>query len=83
VQVTQLFSLVACISVGVLLGGCGESVPDYTPFGDGMKAIGICIVVHGIVQALAGLVKTENPDSKNQPSRKGRRSRDDDQQERK
>jgi hypothetical protein len=82
-SLSQTSFVVVCVAAPLLLTGCLESQPDYTPFGDGMKAIGICIVVYGIVQALAGLVKTENPDSKNQPSRKGRRSRDDDQPERK
>ena len=80
---SQTSFALACIAATLLLTGCLESQPDYTPFGDGMKAIGICIVVYGVVQALAELVKGEKPDSKNQPSRKGRRSSDDDQPERK
>ena len=44
----------------LLLSGCGDSGPDYTPFGDGMKAIGICLVVCAVVRALAELVQSGN-----------------------
>jgi len=48
----------------LLLSGCGGSGPDYSPpadygpVGDGMKAIGICLVVCAVVKALAELVQS-------------------------
>jgi hypothetical protein len=47
----------------LLLSSCGDSGPDYTPFGDGMKAIGICLVVCAVVRALAELVQSGNKPS--------------------
>src|SRR2546425_454664 len=40
-------------AITFLLAGCIKSQPDYRPFGDGMKAIGICLVVCAAVKALA------------------------------
>jgi hypothetical protein len=45
-------------AAAILLAGC-NSGPDYTPIGDGLKAIGICLVVYGVVAALAELIKDE------------------------
>ena len=50
-------------ATAILLGGC-NSGPDYTPIGDGLKAIGICLVVYGVVTALAELIKEEQNASK-------------------
>jgi membrane protein involved in colicin uptake len=60
----------------ILLSGC-NSGPDYTPIGDGLKAIGICMVVYGVVAALADLIKEEQDASKrneNKPPRKRKSS---------
>ena len=58
----------------LLLSGCGDSGPDYTPFGDGMKAIGICLVVCAVVRALAELVQGGNkPGEGNGSTRKRHR----------
>lgn len=60
-------SVVALLSM--VLTGCGESGPDYTPIGDGLKAIGISLVVFGVVGALADLIRSgeKPPDEPNQP----------------
>jgi len=60
----------------VLLGGCVSSQPDYTPFGDGMKAIGISLVIYGVVKALADLVMADDKQPKDQPERKARKTRE-------
>ena len=54
----------------LLLAGCPGSQPDYTPFGDGMRAIGISLVVFGVVQALASLVMAEDKKPKARPPKR-------------
>ena len=49
-----------CLGLILLFAGCKNSQPDYTPFADGMKAIGICLVVCAVVGALSDLVKGES-----------------------
>ena len=58
-----------CLVPILALAGCNVSQPDYTPFGDGMKAIGICLVVCAVVRALAELVISEikSGDDKQKP----------------
>lgn len=68
----------APLALCLLLSGCG-SQPDYTPFGDGMKAIGICLVVYGIVNALVALIQGENEKPTPPATRKGRTQRGKDQ----
>lgn len=41
----------------LLLSSCTESQPDYTPIGDGLKTIGICLVCFAVVQVLGALSK--------------------------
>ena len=53
--------------IALALCGCGESQPDYTPFADGLTAIGICMVVAAVVKALADLVIAGEKESKEQP----------------
>ena len=60
----------------LLLSGCGDSGPDYTPFGDGMKAIGICLVVCAVVRALAELVQSGNKPNEGDGSTRKRRRPD-------
>ena len=66
----------AALATTLLLAGCHETPPqpDYTPVGDGMRAIGICLVVYGVVQALASLVTAEDKKPKDPPP-KTRKSR--------
>jgi hypothetical protein len=45
------------VAVAASLAGCG---PDYTPIGDGLKAIGICLVAYGVVHGLVELILSEN-----------------------
>jgi hypothetical protein len=52
---------VLLLAAGVLLCGCYSSQPDYTPIGDGLKAIGICLVCLGVVLVLGDLVKGGKP----------------------
>ena len=68
---SKISRIIVVLPVTVLLGGCYQSQPDYTPFGDGMRAIGICLVVYGVVQALASLVMAEDKKPKDrQPKRR-------------
>ena len=60
-------SRIVALAATLLLSGCNESQPDYTPVGDGMRAIGICLVVYGVVQALASLVTAEDKKPKDPP----------------
>lgn len=45
----------------LLISGCIESQPDYTPIGDGLKTIGICLVCFAVVQVLGALSKQDKP----------------------
>jgi hypothetical protein len=47
--------VLAVLPATLLLAGCPQSQPDYTPFGDDMKAIGISLVVYGIVQSITSV----------------------------
>jgi hypothetical protein len=67
---SKISRIIVVLPVTVLLGGCYQSQPDYTPFGDGMKAIGICLVVFGVVQALASLVMADDKKQKEQPPKR-------------
>jgi len=53
--------LIILIVLSLILTGCLESQPDYTPIGDGLKAIAICIVCFAVVQVLGALVKDNKP----------------------
>ena len=53
--------LIILIVFTMVLSGCLESQPDYTPIGDGLTAIGICIVCFAVVQVLGALVKDNKP----------------------
>lgn len=57
------------------LGGCAQSGPDYTPIGDGLKAIGISLVVFGVVDALADLIRSGASPSEKPKQPRPRRSR--------
>ena len=67
----RITRVLAALAATVLLGGCPDPqpppAPDYTPVGDGMKAIGISLVVFGVVQALARLVMAEDQKPKAPP----------------
>lgn len=41
--------------------GCIETTPDYTPIGDGMKTIAVCMVCYAVVQVLGSLSKQDKP----------------------
>ncbi len=45
----------------LLLSSCAEAQPDYTPIGDGLKTIGICLVCFAVVQVLGALSKHDKP----------------------
>jgi hypothetical protein len=49
----------AVIAATFLLAGCFNSQPDFTPFADGMKALGICFVVCAALKALASLIRSD------------------------
>ena len=69
---TKIFHVVAALAAMPLLAGCHESQPqpDYTPIGDGMRAIGISLVVFGVVQALASLVMADDKKPKDRPPKR-------------
>jgi hypothetical protein len=50
----------ALIWAAMGMSGCNRQ-PDYTPFSDGMKAFGICLVVCSVVRALADLISRGEP----------------------
>ena len=68
----KITRILAALPAILLLGGCRDPQPqpDYTPFGDGMKAIGICLVVYGVVQALAELVMADDKKPKERPPKR-------------
>ena len=68
--------LVNAIAASLLLSGCTTG-PDYGPIGEGLKAIAVCIVVYGVVEALADLVKGNPPPP---PPPRRPRSRKDEQE---
>ena len=70
--------IIVVLPATMLLAGCPGSQPDYTPFGDGMKAIGICLVVYGVVQALASLVMAEDKKPKDPPPKRRKPRQDHD-----
>jgi hypothetical protein len=46
------------LALPVLLSQCvggSPPPPDFTPFGDGLTAIGICLVCYAVVQVLGNL----------------------------
>jgi hypothetical protein len=60
--------ILACVAV--LLAGCAVAQPDFTPIGDGLKAIGISLVVYGVMKALVDLVRTDDQNPKSPPRQK-------------
>jgi hypothetical protein len=58
------------VVLATLLTGCG---PDYTPFAEGAKALGICFVVYGVVAALADLSKGEQTQVEPPPPKRPRK----------
>ncbi len=54
-------AFIAFFLAALAVTGCVKSGPDYTPIGDGMKAMGICLVVCSVVAALADLMKAKPP----------------------
>ena len=47
------------LALPLLLSQCvggSPPPPDFTPFGDGLTAIGICLVCYAVVQVLGNLV---------------------------
>lgn len=65
--------ILACVAT--LLGGCAVAQPDFTPVGDGLKAIGISMVVYGVMKALVDLVRADDQKPKSQPQQKSRKTR--------
>ncbi|MEP6671427.1 MAG: hypothetical protein ABJF10_19855 [Chthoniobacter sp.] len=64
----------ACIAM--LLQGCSVAQPDFTPIGDGLKAIGISLVVFGVMKVLVDLVRADDQkQKKSQPSPKSHKAR--------
>ena len=69
-----LFIITAALAFATL-GGCVESGPDYRPIGDGLKAIGIALVVFGVVGALADLIRFGEKPTDSRTETKPRRPR--------
>lgn len=60
----RLIFTLLMLALPVLLTHCGGDYPpppDYTPFGEGLKAIGICLVAFAVVQVLGSLAKGDKP----------------------
>ena len=59
-QLYIIFRAAGILTLPVLLSQCESPSypppPDYTPLGDGLTAIGICIVCYAVVQVLGDLV---------------------------
>jgi hypothetical protein len=53
--------VIILIMLSLILPGCMESQPDYTPIGDGLKAIAVCLVCFAVVQVLGALVRDNKP----------------------
>ena len=53
--------LIILIPLTLILPSCMESQPDYTPIGDGLKAIAVCLVCYSVVQTLGNLVRENKP----------------------
>lgn len=54
-----------------LLSGCASSGPDFTPIGEGLKAIAIALVAFGVVGALTRLIQVdEKPRDSDQTDRR-------------
>ena len=70
--------IIVVLPATLLLGGCPGSQPDYTPFGDGMRAIGICLVVYGVVRSLTELVMAEDKKPKDRPPKRRKPRQDHD-----
>jgi hypothetical protein len=54
----HLLSMTGIVTLPVLLSQCvcgSPPPPDFTPFGDGLTAIGICLVCYAVVQVLGDL----------------------------
>ena len=71
----KISRVLAVLPAILLLGGCQGSQPDYSPFGDGMKAIGISLVVYGVVRSLTELVMAEDKKPKDRPPKPRRPQR--------
>jgi hypothetical protein len=58
----------------LLCAGCQkEKQPDYTPIGNGLRALAIAFVTASVVTALAALIQHEsqpNDSSRNEPRRR-------------
>jgi hypothetical protein len=63
------------VIIALLASGCAPATPDYGPIGSGLTALGICLVVYGVVRVLGELVCDKPPDSK-PPRRKPNEPRD-------
>jgi len=72
-------SIFVPVWAALLLGGCAPTQPDLTPIGEGLKAIGIALVVFGVVGALANLIRSgerpRNQSTRSKPSRPRRPDR--------
>jgi hypothetical protein len=64
-------SIVAFVAA-LLLVGCAKATPqpDLAPLGEGLKAIGICLVVTAVVRALTLLVLAGDKHPKGEPPRR-------------
>ena len=62
------------VYAAVLLQGCSVAQPDVTPIGDGLKAIGISLVVYGVIKALVRLVRADDRKTGHKSRPEGRKT---------
>ncbi len=68
--------VLTAVGAAVLLQGCSVSQPDVTPIGDGLKAIGISLVVYGVIKALVRLVRADDRKAGPKPRTERRKTPD-------
>lgn len=59
--------LLVTLGLAAIVPSCRPTGPDYTPFADGLKALGICLVAYGVVRSLGELIIHQTP-PKNPPT---------------
>ena len=66
--------LTTAVAASLALGSCVHTGPDYTPIGDGLKAIGVALVAYGVVGALADLIRAGDKPNPPKPTAQTHRS---------
>lgn len=71
------YFIITAAALGILaLSSCAQSGPDYRPLGDGLKALGISLVVYGVIKALARFVRADDRKAARQSRAEHHKTRD-------